>query len=85
MCRSWLSWCDGVLSRAERWKTTMEDDPVCEAGVGGGVYVEGWLFGPSERESGEVCSVLKVLRGGNTKTTLSGRPRYYWVVSRICT
>ena len=55
----------------------MEYAPVCEAGVGGGVYVEGWLFGPSERESGEVRSALKVLPGGNTKTTLTGSPRYH--------
>ena len=35
--RGMLSWCDGVvLSQAQRWKTTIEDAPVCEAGVGGG-------------------------------------------------
>ena len=28
---------------------------------------------------------VEVLRGGNTKTMLTGSPRYYWVVSRMCT
>ena len=39
--------------------------------------------GRNKRESGEVRSILKVLRGGNTKTTLTGSPRYYWVVDAV--
>ena len=42
--------------------------------------MDGWMCVQNKRESGEVCSVLKVLRGGNTKTTLTGSPHYYWVV-----
>jgi hypothetical protein len=38
------------------------------------------MNGRKEQENGEVRSVLKVLRGGNTKTTLTDTPRYYWVV-----
>ena len=41
--RGLLSWCDGVvLSQAQRWKTTIEDAPVCEARVGGGYR---WMDG----------------------------------------
>ena len=36
------------------------------------------------RESVGVHGVLTVLRGGNMKTKLTGSPRYYWVVSRMC-
>ena len=45
--------------------------------------MNGWICGRNVRERCEVRSVLKVLRGGNTKTTHTGSPRHYWVVSRM--
>ena len=53
-------------------------------GIGG--WMDVWTERAREpRESVGVHGVPKVLRGGNMKRKLTGSPRYYWVVSRMCT
>ena len=85
-----------MLRLVERWSSavaggTMEDHHGGCSSVRGQVEGHRWMDGCVKERAREprgsvgVRGVLKVLRGGNMKRKLTGSPRYYWVISRMCT